>query len=59
MRYSTDVFLPEPKKKSTTIATKVENISLSDIPTTKKKLPEREIIRPEKEVHREIISPEH
>ena len=57
-RYSTEVFLPEKKKLVIPTIPKVENINLSDIFSSSSDLPRREIIAPESNVKREIISPE-
>lgn len=56
-RYSTKVFLPEAKR----VAIQTETVTLKDIqPVIKEKsLPQKEIIRPTKEVKREIISPDN
>ncbi len=59
MKYSTKVFLPERKSPDAVIVPTVENVAL-DKPAKKieKKLPEKEIIRPENTVKREIITPD-
>ena len=57
-RYSTEVFLPESKKKTLPVVPKIENINITEVPNANRSLPEREIIKPRKEIHREIISPE-
>lgn len=56
-RYSTDVFLPGKKKINMPVAPKIENIKFTDVYSSVKKLPEREVIKPRKEIRREIISP--
>lgn len=56
-RYSTDVFLPGKKKINIPVAPKIENIKFTDVYSSVKKLPEREVIKPRKEIRREIISP--
>ena len=56
-RYSTDVFLPAAKKTTVPITPKIESITLTENRTAPKKLPEREIIKPPKQIKREIISP--
>ena len=60
MKYSTKVFLPEKKKNPASIITEIQNISLA-LPQQKdrNKLPERVIIKPAKEIKREIISPDN
>ena len=58
MRYSTEVFLPENKKKVAPIIPKIEIIDFKDVYSSTRRLPEREIIKPPKEIQREIISPE-
>ena len=59
-KYSTKVFLPLPKKIETSVIPVVENISLDKTQEQiKKKLPEKEIIKPQKPVIREVISPEN
>ena len=59
--YSTKVFLPEKKKINIPVAPQIESIRFTDVYSSpvKKKLPERETIRPTKEIRREIISPEN
>lgn len=59
MRYSTEVFLPESKKKTSPAIPKIESINLEDVQTAIKTLPEREVIKPRKEIRREIISPDN
>ena len=57
-KYSIEVFLPMNKKASAPAVPKVENIILTDI-SSARKLPEKEIIKPTREIRREIISPEN
>ena len=58
IRYSTEVFLPMSKKMGAPIVPKVDDVILADA-IAANRLPEREIIKPTKEVKREIISPEN
>ena len=60
-RYTTKVFLPKTKNNTLQVLPKIESIRFEDVSSLRKdkKLPEREIIRPRKEVKREIISPDN
>ena len=57
-KYSTDVFLPEKKKISIPAMPKIENIHLTDVFSVSADLPKREIITPETNIKREIITPD-
>jgi uncharacterized membrane protein YfhO len=58
-KYSTEVFIPEVNKISIPVMPRVENINLTDVFSSSADLPKREIISPETNIKREVISPEN
>ena len=59
MGYSEDVFLPEKKRISISVAPEIKNVNLTDVFSNSCNLPKREVISPESKIQREIIKPEN